>query len=81
MVLAGAYILEKTTFSKELAQSKSAFRFSIDEWMIPLFGEHMAREDFNNRLDILTELFKQSAEQMINLGVPVILDFGFWYKE
>ena len=49
--------------------------------MIPLFGEHMAREDFNNRLDLLTELFKQSAEQMINLGVPVILDFGFWYKE
>lgn len=71
----------KTTFSKELAQSKSAFRFSIDEWMIPLFGEHMSREDFNTRLGILTELFKRSAEQMIDMDIPVIFDFGFWYKK
>lgn len=71
----------KTTFAKELARSTSAFRFSIDEWMIPLFGEHMTREEFNHRLGILTELFKESTEQMVNLGIPVILDFGFWYKE
>lgn len=34
----------KTTYSKALAEKHGAFRFSIDEWMIPLYGEHMERE-------------------------------------
>lgn len=34
----------KTTYSKAIAEKHGAFRFSIDEWMIPLYGEHMERE-------------------------------------
>lgn len=71
----------KTVYSRELADRESAFRFSVDEWMIPLFGEHMSREEFDARLDTLTNLFKAAAEQMIGLKVPVIFDFGFWYKK
>ncbi|MFD2175977.1 AAA family ATPase, partial [Veronia pacifica] len=37
----------KTTYSKILADRQGAFRFSIDEWMIPLYGEHMEREVFD----------------------------------
>ncbi|PMH21859.1 AAA family ATPase [Vibrio breoganii] len=70
----------KTTHSKTLAQKHGAFRFSIDEWMIPLYGEHMEREVFNHRLATLQELFKDSALQLFSLGVPVIFDFGFWRK-
>ncbi|OED92304.1 AAA family ATPase [Vibrio breoganii] len=70
----------KTTYSKTLAQKHGAFRFSIDEWMIPLYGEHMEREIFNHRLATLQELFKDSALQLFSLGVPVIFDFGFWRK-
>ncbi|CAK3224879.1 AAA family ATPase [Vibrio crassostreae] len=70
----------KTTYSKKLAVEKSAFRFSIDEWMIPLYGEHMEREIFNERLNTLQSLFKTSALQMLSLNVPVIFDFGFWTK-
>lgn len=70
----------KTTYSKELAHKHGAFRFSIDEWMIPLYGEHMAREVFDRRLATLQELFKDSALQLFALGVPVIFDFGFWTK-
>ena len=68
----------KTTYSKKLADEKSAFRFSIDEWMIPLYGEHMQRDVFNARLSTLQDLFKTSALQMLALNVPVIFDFGFW---
>lgn len=68
----------KTTYSKKLAIEKSAFRFSIDEWMIPLYGEHMEREVFNERLGTLQSLFKTSALQMLSLNVSVIFDFGFW---
>ena len=71
----------KTTFSKQLAQSTGALRFSMDEWMIPLFGEHMPRAEFDTRLNQLTELFQQSAEQLLELGVAVIFDFGFWEKQ
>ncbi|WP_394209824.1 AAA family ATPase [Enterovibrio calviensis] len=70
----------KTTYSKELAETHGAFRFSIDEWMIPLYGEHMEREVFDRRLATLQELFKDSALQLVSLGVPVIFDFGLWRK-
>lgn len=70
----------KTIYSKALADKHRAFRFSIDEWMIPLYGEHMEREVFDLRLATLQELFKDSALQLFSLGVPVIFDFGFWRK-
>ncbi|EEZ86754.1 conserved hypothetical protein [Vibrio harveyi 1DA3] len=70
----------KTTYSKALAEKHSAFRFSIDEWMIPLYGEHMERDVFDSRLATLQGLFKDSALQLFSLDVPVIFDFGFWRK-
>ncbi|EDK29700.1 hypothetical protein VSWAT3_07096 [Vibrionales bacterium SWAT-3] len=70
----------KTTYSKQLADKHSAFRFSIDEWMIPLYGEHMERDVFDKRLATLQDLFKESALQLFSLDVPVIFDFGFWKK-
>ncbi|WP_295892132.1 ATP-binding protein [uncultured Vibrio sp.] len=71
----------KTTYAKHLAEQNSAFRFSIDEWMIPLYGEHMEREVFDARLNTLESLFKESALQMLNLGMPVIFDLGLWKKQ
>ncbi|MFL0995583.1 AAA family ATPase [Vibrio parahaemolyticus] len=70
----------KTTYSKALAEKQGAFRFSIDEWMIPLYGEHMEREVFDSRLATLQDLFKDSAKQLFSLDVPVVFDFGFWRK-
>ncbi|TDE26073.1 ATP-binding protein [Vibrio owensii] len=70
----------KTTYSKALAEKHGAFRFSIDEWMIPLYGEHMERDVFDSRLATLQALFKDSAQQLFSLDVPVIFDFGFWRK-
>jgi len=68
----------KTTYSKSLVDCKGAFRFSIDEWMIPLYGEHMEREEFDSRLRTLQTLFYDAALQLASLDVPVIFDFGFW---
>lgn len=68
----------KTTYARKLAVTHSAFRFSIDEWMIPLFGEHMARDVFDTRLATLQRLFQESALQMLALGTSVIFDFGLW---
>ncbi|WP_428775922.1 AAA family ATPase [Vibrio sp.] len=70
----------KTTYAKKLVEQYHAFRFSPDEWMIPLFGEHMERAVFDQRLATLTELFKRSALDLLAIGVPVIFDFGFWTR-
>ncbi|MDG3085680.1 ATP-binding protein [Vibrio hannami] len=71
----------KTTYSKQLEKAQGAFRFNLDEWMIPLFGEHMDREVFDKRKKTLTDLFKGSALRLLELDVPVIFDFGFWKKQ
>ena len=71
----------KTTYAKELADRTKGFRFSIDEWMIPLFGEHMERELLNQRILTLENLFKEASSQLTKLGVPVIFDFGYWSRE
>lgn len=68
----------KTTYAKQLAKSAPAVCFSIDEWMIPLYGEHMARDVFDARLQTLMRLFKETATDMLSLGTSVIFDFGFW---
>ena len=70
----------KTTYSKELAEKSRAFRFCLDEWMIPLYGEHMEREMFDSRLATLENLFKASAIKLLDLNVSVIFDFGYWKK-
>ncbi|MDO6764077.1 AAA family ATPase [Agarivorans sp. 1_MG-2023] len=70
----------KTTYAKKLAEQVPAFRFTMDEWMIPLFGEHMGREVFDHRVATLTRLFQQSAVDLIKLGNSVVLDSGLWRR-
>ncbi len=70
----------KTTYSKQLATRSQGYRYNLDEWMIPLYGEHMERAVFDARIELLTELFKRQALALLELGVPVIFDFGFWRR-
>ncbi|NJL87461.1 MAG: ATP-binding protein [Leptolyngbyaceae cyanobacterium SM1_1_3] len=39
----------KTTLAHTLEKEQSAVCFSIDRWMIELYGHHMSREDFDKR--------------------------------
>lgn len=71
----------KTTFAEQLCHEKPAFLFSTDQWMIPLYGEHMEREVFDQRLKVVEGLFKQSAEKLLALGTSVVFDAGFWTSE
>lgn len=68
----------KTTYSKRLANEVGAFRFSMDEWMMPLYGENMEREVFDHRLNTLEKLFQDSTLQLVGIDVPVIFDIGYW---
>jgi predicted kinase len=71
----------KTTYARELAKNIDGVVFSIDEWMVSLFGE-----DAPANLDP-TWIFPrvrrceaqmwEMASQLGKLGVPSILDWGF----
>lgn len=68
----------KTTFATKLETELPAICFSIDRWMIELYGHHMNRKDFELRMAIVKQLIWESVERLIALSTNVILDYGFW---
>lgn len=71
----------KTTLARQLESSYKAVRFSPDEWMLRLFGPHMPRELFDARLQTCKDIILETSEKLLNAGVSVVLDFGFWQRE
>lgn len=70
----------KTTFSKKLAKDTGAFRVTKDEWMVQIFGNTPVKENFETLDNNVTKLAKDFAFQLVERGVDVILDEGFWAK-
>lgn len=68
----------KTTLAAHLERNYSALCFSIDEWMIKLYGHHMSREDFDHKIECIKQLIWLVVERLISIGVNVVLDYGFW---
>ena len=78
VLLCGTTGSGKTTLAAELERDLPAIRFSVDDWMIGLFGAHMARELFDARNDTIKELLWRKVERLVALRVNVVLDYGFW---
>ncbi|TVR93350.1 MAG: ATP-binding protein [Trueperaceae bacterium] len=70
----------KTHLAHTLERELPALRFTVDEWMIALFGEHMPREIHDWRLAQLTSIAWGTAEQALALGAHVVLDWGHWTR-
>jgi predicted kinase len=75
-LLSGPLGAGKTTFARQL-EERGAVRFSIDEWMIRLYGHHMPRELLEARLARARRLFLDMAASIAAVGVDVVLDCGF----
>ncbi len=71
----------KTTYAKRLEREENAVRFSVDEWMIDLYGHHMPRAVFDERLRVIKDLLWNVARWLLELEVNVVLDFGFWKRK
>lgn len=65
----------KSTLARQLEQDLPALRLTPDEWMMPLFG---AGESENKRAVLEHELLWGVAARALQLGLNVVLDFGFW---
>ena len=70
----------KTTFARKLESERRAFRLSLDELMLPLFGEHMPRPVFEQRSLACKEVLLGISERLLAFGSNVVLDWGFWSK-
>ena len=75
----------KTTEAVRLAREYRALRLTPDEWQYHLFGSDFNVTEDNMDHDLrhtkIEELMWKTAKEVLQLGVDVILDFGFWSKE
>jgi predicted kinase len=75
----------KTTYARRLSDDIGGLRFSIDEWMMPLFGPDIPQPiEFAwmmERVDRCEAMIWTMARQSVARGVPVVLDLGFTKHE
>lgn len=69
----------KTTVAKKF-ESLGYIRFTHDEYMVKLFGDHPENEEFRNNYHFATEVILKEAKEQIKNNNNVILDFGFWSR-
>jgi predicted kinase len=66
----------KTTLAKELAAERGAVRLTKDEWQRAL-GSSPWDRDVGDKIE--QELWRL-AQEIIRLGLSVVLDFGLWAR-
>jgi predicted kinase len=71
----------KTTLALRLARELSAVRFSLDEWIVQLFGKTMPTPMNSvwwvEHAKLCSTVIWTTARQLLAAGTDVILDFGF----
>ena len=71
----------KTTYAKKLEKEWGAIRFTSDEWMSKLYGDDPPEERFENYQSNVLSLMEIYWSRMLEKGVDVILDLGFWSRD
>lgn len=71
----------KTTLARELELQLPALRLTPDEWQIPLFGQDAEEPEHDARHSLIEALLWGVGSRALELGVNVILDYGFWARE
>lgn len=66
----------KTTLARQLAADRGALRLTQDEWLIALGSSPW---DASTREKVDHELWRV-AQEVLRLGLSVVLDFGLWAK-
>ena len=70
----------KTTIAKKF-EELGYKRFTHDEYMSKLFGDHPTDQYFVSNYDKASKIILEEAEKEINNGNNIILDSGFWSRE
>jgi predicted kinase len=70
----------KSTYARKLAQEMGAVLLSVDAWMAHFYGYDPNGEDFFDREQRVRDMQWQMAEILVQRGVSVIFDWGFWAR-
>ena len=71
----------KSTLAQTLEHELPALRLTVDEWHIRLFGQDAEEPEHDARHSLIEALLWNIASSALELGMNVILDFGFWARE
>ena len=71
----------KTTFAKQLEARTGAVRITKDEWSIRLIGNDPAIDGYEAWDHKICGLSRDVAFYLVEKGIDVILDEGFWAKD
>jgi predicted kinase len=71
----------KTTFAKKLEKKTGAVRITKDEWSIALIGNDPTIDGYDEWDAKIIELSRDVAFHLVEKGIDVIIDEGFWEKE
>jgi predicted kinase len=71
----------KTTLARKLEQERLALRLTPDEWQVRLFGQDAKEPEHDTRHSLIEAMLWKIASRALELGINVILDFGFWARE
>lgn len=79
-LICGKICSGKSTYAEQLRVQHRAVLLSVDEITLALFGQHCGEkhDDYVERTQ--NHLFDKSLE-LIEVGINVVLDWGFWMKE
>jgi predicted kinase len=80
-VICGFIGAGKTTFAKKLEAQTGAVRITKDEWSISLIGNDPTIESYAEWDARIVYLSRNVALQLVEKGIDVILDEGFWEKD
>ncbi len=71
----------KTTLAQKLEHELPALRLTTDEWHIRLFGQDAKEPEHDTRHSLIETILWDIASRALELGMNVILDFGFWARQ
>lgn len=80
IMLCGRIGTGKTTYAQHLKNTMGAAVLSYDDMMLALFDDCIGFEQHQKMLVRCKQYLYQQAQQLLELGIPVVLDFGFWEK-
>ena len=71
----------KTTLAHKLEHELPALRLALDEWHISFFGQDADEPEHDARHILIETRLWNIAGRALELGMNVILDYGFWARE
>ena len=77
ILICGKICSGKTTYAKRLLFENKAVLLSVDEILLAIFGQHIGEK--HDEIADKTEIYLlEKSIEIINSGIDVILDWGFW---